>query len=265
MSKLAKFKERVTPTEAAELLTRLISEDVTDRDIEDLLHRGWITGMSSCSAEVVKITPSDHCKHLTPLEHLSIIDMIATDRVGYCDGFDLPSAEVFIEGHGPAYVLKDEKGNLFALRDDEDGRFLSSRPQGTFPFRELKIPVCEIYDLARQANDESSMPVSQYKSKLNTKTFLCDFSLYSVPEISSRTEKKTSVTVIQQPQDAPSFPLVVGVLLGVLKNKIPNMTQASLTSEITDTYKLRGLSERNLGKIFAGGNSALAERRSQNN
>ena len=52
MSKLSKFKSRISVDEAATLLSRLIGEEVSSEELEMIYTCGWLTASHTCHATI---------------------------------------------------------------------------------------------------------------------------------------------------------------------------------------------------------------------
>lgn len=145
MSKLSKFKYRISTSEAEDLLSRLIEEDVTSDDLETMYRNEWITASYDCSATLVKLRqmlePEQHAKQVAVGRYY----MEAEDDCGICVSYNLPLDEVDI-GHGRAYVLRDEDGGYYAIRDNSTKEYIceDDRPF----FEDALIEPQEIYELS---------------------------------------------------------------------------------------------------------------------
>lgn len=259
MSKLSKFKSEISPKEAAVLLSRLISEEVTENDISMMYTRGWITARVDCFATIVKLAPL-----LDPEEHAKQVEMgryfmKPDDDCGICYGFDIPAAQVDVEKCGRAYALVDDDGGLYALRDNATESFLNDMHDNMPHFEESFISPSEIYELAELANNDNPVQAPKEKVKLS-EYCICPVPLYNFTTGDNRPIKQEPAIMMQKAQESPSFALAVAALVEIATNgETKNRNQSSLIDEILDKYDLRGLSKSNLEKMFSQANRKLTE------
>lgn len=263
MSKLSKFNSKISAEEGAKLLSRLIGEEVTIGGLEMLHTQDWLTSNATCFATLVKLSPA-----LPPDEHAKQVEfgryfMRAEEPCGICVGIDLPLDQVDIEGAGRGYVLRDEAGGFYALRDRDTNSFLSDIHDSVPFFEDRRLYPNEIYELALLANGDEPAPERKVIVKRNDGC-VCAFALYNFPPDTDATVKSHQPVAIQlppqPPQDSPSFVLAVAALLELATTRAKkNRTQASLIEEVLDGYQYRGLSKSNLEKMFSQANRRLAE------
>lgn len=263
MSKLSKFNSKISAAEGANLLSRLIGEEVSVDDLEMLHTQDWLTSNAVCFATLVKLSPA-----LPPDEFAQQVEfgryfMRAEEPCGICVGIDLPLDQVDIEGYGRGYVLRDEAGSFYALRDRDTNIFLSDTHDSVPFFEDRKLYPNEIYDVALLANDDEPAPERKVIIKRNDGC-VCAVPLYNFPPNADVTVK-VHQPVAPQPQvqpamEPPSFVLAVAAFLELATTRAKkNRTQASLIEEVLDGYQFRGLSKSNLEKMFSQANRRLAE------
>ena len=259
MSKLSKFKNSISPKEAAALLSRLIDEEVTENDISIMYTNGWITARVTCFATIVKLTPLlDAEEHAKQVE-LGRYFMKPGEDCGLCLGFDIPADQVDIGDGGRAYVLRDDDGGFYALRDHATETFLNDIHDSMPHFEEGFISPAEIYELAESANDDKPVQAPKGKVRPNDNC-ISSVPLYNFPPGDNRPIKHAPAIMMQQSQEAPSFVLAVAALVEIAINGgSKNRNQSSLIDEILDNYDLRGLSKSNLEKMFSQANRKLTE------
>lgn len=258
MSKLSKFKYRISPKEAATLLSRLIEEEVTENDLSMMYGSGWITAKVNCFATLVKLSPLlDEEEHARQVE-LGRYFMKPESDCGLCLGFDIPADQVDLEG-GRAFVLRDKEGGFYALRDQATDTYLNDLHDNMPYFEDSSILPSEIYALAKMANSDDPVDEPEAKVRLN-EDCVSNVPLYNFPPGDDRPIKPAPVIMMQQVQEAPSFALAVAALVEIATNgDTRNRNQSSLIDEILDNYDLRGLSKSNLEKMFSQANRKLTE------
>lgn len=259
MSKLSKFKSSISPKEAAVLLSRLIDEEVTENDISMMYSNGWITARVNCFATIVKLTPL-----LDPKEHAKQVElgryfMKPGEDCGLCVGFDIPADQVDVGDGGIAYVLRDDDGGFYALRDHATESFLNDTHDSMPYFEEGFISPSEIYELAESANDDKPVQAPKGRVRPNDNC-ISSVTLYNFPPGDDRPIKQAPAIMMQAAQEAPSFALAVAALVEIATSgETKNRNQSSLIDEILDNYDLRGLSKSNLEKMFSQANRKLTE------
>ncbi|NWD66388.1 hypothetical protein HX870_01965 [Pseudomonas gingeri] len=261
MSKLSKFKSSISPTEGAELLSRLIGEEVSTEDLNLMYTNGWLTASYHCMATLVKLKPlldpEDHAKQVAVGRRFMEVDK----DCGLCVGYDLPLDQVDIGIGARAYVLRDEEGNYYALRDNPTQEYLNEMHDNLPYFEDAGIAPQEIYELAEHANNNS--PVEPPKTRIK-RNYSCisDVALYNFQPGDDRPVIQPAPVDIKQAPEPPSFVLAVAALIEIATNgKTKKRNQSALIDEILDNYKLRGLSKSNLEKIFSQANRQLTEAR----
>ncbi|MEB0129721.1 hypothetical protein [Pseudomonas sp. CCI2.4] len=157
MSKLSKFKYNITTAEASLLLARLISEDVSDTDIENLLTSHWIDGYYACQCTIVKVDFFIEGEQHKNYIDLGIYAVQITEDVGTCFGLPYPCGSVFLDGTKNVFALTDKDGALYVLRDTETGQYLSQDADSVF-FTDLVIEADSVYKLAKLANTDEPAP-----------------------------------------------------------------------------------------------------------
>ncbi|WP_065758843.1 hypothetical protein [Pseudomonas defluvii] len=261
MSKLSKFKYGISPSEAAQLLSRLIGEDVTTDDINLMYTNGWLIASYNCTATLVKLKPlldpELHAQQVAIGRHF----MEAELDCGLCVGFDLPLDQVEVGDTGRSYVLRDEEGNYYALRDNSTGEYLNEMHDNLPYFEDARISPREIYELAELANSDEPLEPPSTRIKKNY-SCLSNVELYNFPPGDDRPVKQAPAIMMPQTQEAPSFSLAVAALVEIATNgETKKRNQSSLIDEILDKYELRGLSKSNLEKMFSQANRKLTEAR----
>ncbi|MBV6753026.1 hypothetical protein KV580_22135 [Pseudomonas chlororaphis] len=261
MSKLSKFKYNITVPEAAKLLTRLIDEDVSEDDIENLLSAHWIDGYFLCRCTIVKadffLGDEQHEKNTD----LGIYAVQTSEDVGICFTLPYPCGSVFIDGVVSAYALTDKEKSIYVLRDIETGQYLSRDSDSVF-FNSLLIEVDSIYKLAKIANINEPAPESDIEIRHNRG---CEGDKKYYPFFPQGWQEMPAQQTIstQANLETPSSALTIASLLEiVLDNKCRNLNQSSLILEVMERNAgIRGLSESGLQKIFAKANTLLTTAR----
>lgn len=151
--------------------SRLIDEEVTENDISMMYTNGWITARVNCFATIVKLTPL-----LDPEEHAKQVElgryfMKPGEDCGLCVGFDIPADQVDIGDGGRGYVLRDDDGGFYALRDHATESFLNDIHDSMPHFEEGFISPSEIYALAESANDDKPVQAPKGKSDQTTTAY----------------------------------------------------------------------------------------------
>lgn len=259
MSKLSKFKSSISPIEAAELLSRLIGEEVSPEELNVMYTNGWLTASYNCMATLVKLKPlldpEQHAKQVAVGRYV----MEEDKDCGLCVGYDLPLDQVEIGQSGRSYVLRDEKGNYYALRDNPTQEYLNDMHDNLPYFEDAKLAPQEIYELAEYANNDA--PVAPPKTRIKQNySCLSDVVLYNFPPGDDRPAIQPVPIEIRQALEPPSFVLAVAALVEIATNgDTKKRNQSSLIDEILDNYKLRGLSKSNLEKMFSQANRQITE------
>ncbi|MHA7113442.1 hypothetical protein ACX0KM_04540 [Pseudomonas promysalinigenes] len=261
MSKLSKFKSRISVDEAATLLSRLIGEEVSSEELEMIYTCGWLTASHNCHATIVKLTPA-----LDPEQHAiqaawGRYHMIEGEDFGICFSVNLPLDQVDIVGRGRVYTLRDEEGNFYALRDIQSNQYLGDMNDDFMYFEDGGIAPSDIYELAEKANNDKPAPKENLKIMENTDC-LCSVKLYNFPPNESE-HRVSRMPVDSKPvTEPPSLVLAVAALVEIVTDeKGKRHNQASLIDEILDRFDLRGLSKSNLEKMFSQANRKLTEAR----
>lgn len=259
MSKLSKFKYNITVTEAAALLARLINEDVSEDDIEQLLAAHWIDGYYMCDCAIIKVEFFLSNEENEKQKELGIYLVEPSDEVGVCFGLPYPCGEVFLTGIKRAYALTDKYGSMYVLRDRETDQYLGSDADSVF-FTNLVIEADSVYRLAEIANIDEPAPESCVEVRDNK---WCDGEVKYYPFFPGGWQKTPAQQMIstQANLETPSSALTIASLLEIALNKDrKNLNQSSLITEILEKNPgIRGLSESGLQKIFSNANRILAE------
>lgn len=259
MSKLSKFKTAILTDEAAQLLSRLIGEDVTSDEINLMHINGWLTASYSCVATLVKLKPL-----LDPELHAQQVEigrhfMEAEQDCGLCFGYDLPLDQAEVGNTGRSYVLRDEEGNYYALRDSTTGEYISDIHENLPYFEDARFYPQEIYELAELANTNTLPEPPKTRIKRN---YSCssNVAIYNFPPGDDRPAIQPGPIEIRQTQEPQSFVLAVAALVEIATSgDTKKRNQSSLAQEIEDTYGIRGLSKSNLDKMFSQANRKLTE------
>lgn len=263
MSKLSKFKTKISADEAAILLSSLIEEDVSSEDLEIIYTNGWLTASHNCIATIVELTPL-----LDPEQHAAQVaigryHMQPGADCGICFGVDLPLDQVDINGHGRAYTLRDEDGGFYALRDNQTGQYLGDSNDDFLYFEDCGLSPHDIYELADHANKSGPMTNSKIRIIENLNC-ICGERLYNFTPGDHRPNIQTVPMEARPAAESPSLTLAVAALVEIITSDSPKKrNQASLIEEILDKYELRGLSKSNLEKMFSQANRKLTEAKSQ--
>lgn len=261
MSKLSKFKDGLTPTEAATLLSRLIDEDVTETDIREIFFSGWLDIYTDCNATLVRTEPLLEKELHEDQLNLGHFMMTAKEDIGFCWAIHLPCQDIDIDGKSSVMALWDDRDNLYALRDNETNEYLTADLFEPNFFDKIKIEPSDIYKLAESANKDEPASIALVKSKRNRWCPLNE-ELYNFRPGDHRPAKQPTVANKQYQQETPAFALVVAVLAEITINRdAKKRNQSSLIDEILDNYKFRGLSKSNLEKMLSQANRQLAETR----
>ncbi|WP_458373584.1 hypothetical protein [Pseudomonas laurylsulfatiphila] len=254
MSKLSKYRSVVNISDAAKMLSRLIDEEVTEDDIEELFNSGWLIGHYQCNAAIIRLDlmlePDMH------EQQAAIGNYFVTptdEEIGHCFAIHYPVSEVLLHGRFRSLALKDAEGNIFGVRDRETGVFIGSSEEDGL-LEEVRIEPESILEFAKHANNDDAPPEQQYlskQSKIANKWCLSDRELF--PFYVSDFDRKPNMPEIIPVIERPSSQLIIASLLDIIKEpKRTNYNQTSIISEIVERNPgIRGLSESSLSKAFA--------------
>lgn len=171
MSKLTKFKPALTVSEAAELLGRLIGEEVTTHDIE-ALYRSQRIGMTfKINSKVFKLTDE-----LTPppaINHSRCFEE-PESALTTCTAIYLPSDAVYIRSKDGiaiyrAIALRDSDGNFYAISNEAKSATFSYLIESEhFPVVQNGfVTPEEIYRIAAEANSDKPASTRTHAIKRN--------------------------------------------------------------------------------------------------
>lgn len=261
MSKLSKFMHSLNPEEAAKLLSRLIGEDVSTKDLEHLHSNDWLNTRANCFATIVRLKPAlDEEAHALQVDHGRYI--LEEDKdCGLCLAINLPMDMVDLMGFGRAFVLRDAEGGFYALRDNETGLYLNDTSDNLPYFDECLIEPSDIFKIAEKANNNDELSPARNRVKKNENT-VSDVDLYNfTPGGDHQVKPRMSISTLET-QEPPSFVMAVAALVEIATNgDKKKRNQSSLIDDILDNYKFRGLSKSNLEKMFSQANRALTAAR----
>ncbi|WP_256825438.1 hypothetical protein [Pseudomonas juntendi] len=260
MSKLHKFKPGITASEAAELLSRLIDEQVGEDDIWRLFFDGHLDGFIDCNATIVRtkplLDPENHKRQV----HQGRYIMTTEEDIEFCFGAHLPCFTIEIDGNISATALSDKQGNIYALRCNETREFLNYYDDDQTHINQ-KFDPAEIYLLAEKANNNEPATVTT-KNRVNK---WCPFGgeyLTYPPEDEINLKPASNRMAMKEPQ---SRTVILGALLEVTLSDKRKHNQSSLISAILEKHGgIRGLSESGMQKVFAEANGALHRAKSEN-
>jgi hypothetical protein len=259
MSKLSKFKYGISPIEAAKLLSRLIGEDVSIEELQQMYDYGWITIRCDCSATLVKLNPLPDREPPADQHIAGPWLMEAEKDCGEFYGFDLPLDSVEVDRQGLAYVLMDEDGNHYALRDNSTGSYINEKHDSHPSFNESWLDPEEIYELAELANSDSLVTPPKLRI-IKQDNCISDVTVYNFLPGKNGPANQRLVTSKNHPQEPQSYALVVAALVELAtSDDVKKRNQSSLAQEIEDRFGLRGLSKSNVEKMFSQANRKLTE------
>ncbi|MBM0141288.1 hypothetical protein ACKUFS_20850 [Pseudomonas cannabina] len=261
MSKLSKFKNSIPSIEAAALLSRLIGERVSIEELESMHANGWLTASYICMATIVRLRPMlDPEQHEIQVSHGRYY-MEEDQECGFCVGYERPLDQVDIGPGQRAYVLRDEEGQYYALRDVHTGEYYGDSKEEIPYFEDARLWPHQIYELAEQANND--LPVEPPKNRvLKNHNCVSNITLYNFKPGEDRPVIQPVPIEISLAPEPPSFVLAVAALVEIATSgKAKKHNQSSLIEEILDSYDLRGLSKSNLEKIFSQANRRLTDAR----
>ncbi|MEA9979737.1 MULTISPECIES: hypothetical protein [unclassified Pseudomonas] len=266
MSKLWKFKYSLTIAEAAELLTRLIDEDVSEADIESLLLSHWINGHYSCHCAIVKtkffLGAEEQEKQLKLENYMVEIDQVE----GICFGLPYPCGEVLIDGAVNAFALADKNGGLYVLRDIDTDHYLGPASDQVF-FHTLNIEADSIYKLAEIANINEPAPESDIDPAENK---YCDHNqkLYALHPKGSQSRPAQQMMTTQANLDTPtplrSSRTLLTLIAALCKGADIDITERGASQRLMELTEQVGapVNDETIRKVFTGIPDAL-ERRSK--
>jgi hypothetical protein len=253
LSKLNKFKEGINADQAAELLSRLIDEDVSSKDIWDLFWSGHLDGYVKCNATIVRTEPLlDDESHQGQVEQGRYI-MTPKDDVEFCWALHVPCMTIQLDRIPEVTALSDRENNLYVLRDNETGEYLNLIDDSSTLDSQLFEPA-DIYALADKAND--SKPAIATAVIRRNKWCPLGGEYFNYPyEESVPRHLSLSRPIASEP---PSRLLALAAVLEVALGERKKHNQSSLISSILDRHEgVRGLSESGMQKVFAEANAAL--------
>ncbi|WP_223616440.1 hypothetical protein [Pseudomonas sp. BF-B-30] len=253
MSKLSKYRTAIRPSEAAQMLSRLIDEEVAEEEILELFNSGWIIGHYQCDASIIRLKlmlePDLH------EEQIAIGDYFveSTDHtVGTCLGIHYPSFEVLLYGRLRILALKDNEGSIYGIKDKSTGMFLGSSEEDGL-LEDVMLDTESILEFARHANNDEAPPELRphYECIRRNEYCFSDRDLY--PFHGNNSEQRMAQTKIMPAVERPSLQLIIASLLDIVKDpKRAGHNQTSIISEIVERNPgVRGLSESSLSKAFA--------------
>lgn len=253
MSKLSKYRSSIRIPEAAELLSRLIDEEVLENKIEELFNSGWLTGHYQCNASIIRLS---HMLETGIREDQAAIGNYflnpTEEEIGNCFAIHYPAFEVLLYGRYRALVLKDTEGNLFGVKDRATGVFIGSSQDDDL-LQDIMIETKSILDFAKHANHDDAPPdrISIHEQNNKNEWCLCDRDLY--PFYGEDYVQNIPHPEITPVVERPSSQLIIASLLDIVKEpRRTNYNQTSIISEIVDRNPgIRGLSESSLSKAFA--------------
>lgn len=259
MSKLSKFKPTITAEEAAVLLSRLINEKVSAKDIQNLHEHGWLYANYTCLATLVK------------LKHECSDDMNGTASIsgphfvteemdcGLCVGLDLPLGDIFINKEHLSYSLFDLEGNEYGIRENDTNQYINRLNYHQLCSTDAGFYPNEIYELAALANNDLAVEHPELKV-LKNNYCLSEIEVYNFQPNSDKKLLHALATERLPQSEPPSYVLAVAALVEIITNGgSRNHNQSSLIEEILEKYELRGLSKSNLEKMFSQAKRKLSE------
>lgn len=259
MSKLSKFKHLLKPKEAASLLSRLIGENVSTTDLEELHSNDWLNTRANCHATIVHLKPAlDEAEHALQVSQGKYL-MEEGEDCGICLAIGLPMDMIEIVGFGRAFVLRDADGEFYGLRDRESGLYLNDTSASLPYFDESLIYPSDIFKIAKSANNDDKLELPKNEIRQND-SCISNIELYNFTPGGEAHPKPRAPLNTTYTQETPSFIMAVAALVEIATNgDRKKRNQSSLIEDILDSYKFRGLSKSNLEKMFSQANRALSE------
>lgn len=262
MSKLSKFKEGVDAEEAATLLSRLIGEDVTEKDIHELFYNGYINQYIKCSATLVEAKPM-----LDPEQHTAQVNqgryiMESGEDVSMCWGVHIPCLTIQLDENHEVSAICDESGNLYALRDSITGQYLNFLGDAFSMDNALYEP-SDIYQIAEKANNDFPA-IAEFSIKQNKWCPEGEIYFNFVSEGDFPKNVQPQKQTIDAAPRTSQLLAIASILEIAMEKSERRFNQSSLIEEIMERADgRRGLSQSGLTKLFAAAKGAAEEWKKQ--
>lgn len=236
MSKLSKYKSVVKIPEAANMLSRLIDEEVTEDKIEELFNSGWLVGHYQCNAAIIQLShmlePELH-EEQAAIGNYFVIP--TGEEIGHCFAIHYPSFEVLLHGRFRALALRDAEGNIFGVKDRATGVFIGSSEDDEL-LKDILLDPESILSFAKHANTDEAPPeqlAAVQNLEESNKWCLSDRELF--PFHFTSFGRNTNIPEIVPVIERPSSQLIIASLLDIIKEPSrTNYNQTSIISEIVE-------------------------------
>ncbi|KUM42485.1 hypothetical protein [Pseudomonas sp. EpS/L25] len=250
MSKLTKFKPGLKLKQAAELLSRLIGEDLTTDDIFTLYCADWLPAVLPVHATLYRLRPQ-----FQPDIHENYVAdgryfMEPEETAGFCSGLQMPCDIVFVNGMH-AFSMRDDEGNFYALKDNADDEFIGPAYEHVDDPERLVVEPFDIFDIAAMANDEGTLPQRQYIPRAST-WCISAVQLYNLPPLVD-TPRPAKEQIEPPAKEPPSKNLVLAALVEIVtSSEARRWNQDSLATEIQERFgSVRGLGKKTATNLFS--------------
>lgn len=270
MSKLLKFRYELSSEEAAEYLSKLIEEPVSESDVLQLYHLGWLPANLLGDFVIVRLMPLLDARGAQS-SFAGLPVFLTGDRVGFCVSPPLPCDYVMLaegESRREAFALRDEVGGFYAIYDNDleqtlpafpsdspevEGQYSPWASEEAMALREqLFFEPAEIFNFAQMANTPSPSPRPNLRREAEWSS---DTKLFNLPSDGKDVRRQNH----QAPRDRTSPPqsraLVTAALLDLLSTR--RLNQSGVIQEILQRHpNKRGLGKRTLEAAFADARKA---------
>lgn len=256
MSKLAMFKELLTPDEAAHLLSRLINEPVSTEDFLELVRYGWVPALEIMSFQAIPLRPMrfasiDINGNAIEVEHGALMHPHEPKDLILGTGFHHPCDSVLVDNR---YVLalSGADGQKYAMGRINSDYLYSPEDSKIGDLKSLCYETKDIYALAEIANKDEATPIrpSLRRQVRGTDSDAPLFNLAS-----------DSYMAIVAPVEEPTYEIsesaaspiltIVSLLEQALLPTPKKRTQGKVIADIQKMHPDWPLSDSNLTKLFA--------------